>query len=118
MWIFSNDAFLSVVAAQPGSPGHPDDGRDWMCVRARCIDDLERVFGTEVNLLVDAGTDYKYRCYVLREVLHEAMRQEIDRITYLNFKNSVGEHERHSAYMDVWDAMYTFQQRLTRARKA
>jgi|694.fasta_scaffold17039_15 hypothetical protein len=116
MWIFCNDAFLSVVVADPDAPGCPGDGKDWMCVRARCPGDLELVFGGYAGeVLEDVGTDYKYRLYVLRTVLQEALHAEVERISYDNFKGSVREHARHDAYLRCWEAMHGLQQRLTRA---
>ena len=41
-----------------------------------------------------------------------ALAESVRQITYPNFKGSVAEHDRHDAYMAVWQAMYRFQGRV------
>lgn len=105
MWIFLNDAFLSIV----------DKGGDGstLLVRARREGDIERVFmKTEVELT--PHNDYRFRARIDRETVALAMAEAVRAITYGNFKGSVKEHARHDAYMEVWSAMHDFQQRGSR----
>ncbi len=100
MWIFLNNAFLSIV----------DKGGDGttLLVRARKAGDIKRVFPC-ARVEVSPRNDYRFRARVDREQLAQAMAEAVRQITYPNFKGSVGEHHRHEAYMDVWHAMYRFQ---------
>lgn len=100
MWIFLNDAFLSIV----------DKGGDGstLLVRARREGDIERVF-PEADVELTPRNDYRYRARIDREMVAQAMAAAIRAITYGNFKGSVKERARHDAYMDVWSAMHDFQ---------
>lgn len=101
MWIFLKDAFLSIVAVK----GRPDV----LNVRARFKGDIERVFpGARVS--VDAGTDYKFRAIIDRDVIATALATQVRGITASNFKNSVSERWRHDVYLDVWSVMLEAQQ--------
>lgn len=116
MWIFLNDSFLSIVVAEPDSPGLPDAPGDWMCVRGRCPGDIEVVFpGVEVH--EGLGSDYRYRAYLSREVVGEHLLAELERVTYGNFKNSVQESDRHDAYLRCWQAMLDLQRLTSRVKK-
>lgn len=110
MWIFLNDAFLSIVEAEPGSPGLPDEVEDWLCVRARRAGDIELIFGSLAVVLEDVGTDYRYRSYLIRELVEEALRAELSRVKYSNFKDTVYDASRQRAYLAVWDRMRQMQE--------
>ncbi|BDU76009.1 hypothetical protein [Mesoterricola sediminis] len=100
MWIFLNDAFLSIV----------DKGGDGttLLVRARREGDLERVFpGAQVERT--PRNDYRYRARVDREAVAQALAAAVRGIAYGNFKDSVQDSARHDAYLEVWRAMYAFQ---------
>jgi hypothetical protein len=100
MWIFTSKSFISVVQ-KPGDT-------DLLTVRARLKGDIEAVFpGAKVE--VNKGTDYKYRAKVPCEVVAMAMHDQVMALAYSNFKNTVKNEKRHSAYMDVWSAMYRAQ---------
>lgn len=96
MWVFLNNAFLSIVRHR-AKPQH-------LLVRARFPDDLARVFP---NAMVETtpDADYRYRCTVTRLTVQRAMVAAVKDVTYPNFKNSVAEHARHEVYSDVWDVM-------------
>lgn len=100
MWIFLNNAFLSVV----------DKGGDGttLLVRARKAGDIERVF-PEAEVRETPGNDYRFRARLGRERVATAMAEAIRGVTYPNFKGSVPDQGRHDAYMQVWQAMYRFQ---------
>lgn len=100
MWIFFADAFLSIV----------DKGGDGttLLVRARRSGDIEKVF-PEASVSTGGGTDYGYRARLPRERVAEKVAEAVRGITYPNFKSEVREPDRHTAYMDVWSAMFNYQ---------
>jgi hypothetical protein len=101
MWIFTNKAFLSVVAHR-NKPGV-------LLVRARMEGDIESTFpGAQVSVTPDA--DYLYRAELPAEQVTAVIAEQINAIDYDNFKGSVICHERHDAYMRVWATMYQTQQ--------
>ena len=100
MWIFLNNAFLSVV----------DKGGDGttLLVRGRNQGDIECVFpGAQVSKT--PSNDYLYRAHIDREEVAQAMAKAVRHISYPNFKATVKDHARHDAYMGVWSVMYAFQ---------
>ena len=102
MWVFLNDAFLSAVE-------HRDDS-DKLMVRARLQGDLDRVFPDLAGQVKKTPTaDYRFRLVVSRERFMQAMMDEVGRIDYTNFKNSVAEYGRHQIYLDVWQVMFEAQ---------
>lgn len=105
MWIFNNDAFVSVVA-------DPMD-RTRVLVRGRVVGDVIRFMEPAAihGLTEDkvSGTDYAVRASVLRHDFTDALLAHGDRITYTNFKSSVEETARHDAYMGVWHVMNRLQ---------
>ena len=106
MWIFLNNAFISVVAPAPGSPA---EGEDKLVVRARTSGDLARVFGDDVIEQRSHGRDYAFRATVARKRVADAIAEQVRQIKYTNFKDSVEETDRHNAYVGVWHAMNSFQ---------
>lgn len=101
MWMFLNDAMLSIVQK-------PDDKKT-LTVRARSKGEIESVF-PDAKVIVDAGTDYRFRTKVAREIVAKAMYDRVMDLNYSNFKSSVKDRKRHDAYMGVWDVMYRYQQ--------
>lgn len=101
MWLFLSDAMLSLV----------DKGGDGstLLVRARRAGDIERVFpGAQVQ--EGGGTDYRFRARIDREEVALRIARAVREIRYGNFKSSVREHDRHDAYLEVWRAMYDYQE--------
>jgi len=102
MWIFLNDAFLSIV----------DKGGDGstLLVRARRPGDLERAFpGADVVETPDH--DYRFRARLDRETVAQALAQAVRGVDYPNFKDTVRDRDRHDAYLGVWRVMYRYQER-------
>lgn len=102
MWIFLNDAFLSIVAHR-ARPGH-------LLVRARSGEDIGRVF-PDAKVDCTPSADYRYRTTLPARNVAHAIAQQLLTIDYDNFKNSVQEHHRHGAYFQVWHAMNNWQRR-------
>ena len=100
MWVFLSDAFLSIVAVS----------KDQMCVRARLRGDIRRVFPGSYVYEAD-DTDYRFRTFVTRLAVKNALASYVDGIEYTNFKNSVTDTERHETYFDVWRTMHDAQTR-------
>jgi hypothetical protein len=101
MWIFLNNAFLSIV----------DKGGDGstLLVRSRKAGDIERVFpAAEVS--ETPRNDYRFRARVDREQVAQAFAEAVRSVRYPNFKDSVKEPRRHDAYLGVWEVMHRFQQ--------
>lgn len=101
MWVFLNDAFLSIVN---------DRDSDGLLVRARLEGDLERAFpGCTVQ--ETPAADYRWRARISRLTVREMLTERIRDLDYPNFKNSVQDNDRHDAYFDVWSAMHGAQTR-------
>lgn len=113
MWIFLNDAFLSVVA---------DKDPDMLLVRGRIKGDIERVF-PDYLVIEGAGTDYRFRTLVPRLIVADKLAEMADDISYKNFKGSVKDKTRHDAYLRCWGIMESWQcdaeakERTAKARK-
>lgn len=113
MWIFLNDAFLSVVA---------DKDPDRLLVRGRIKGDIERVFPGYL-VLENEGTDYRFRTVVPRRIVADKLAEAAEDISYKNFKSSVKDKVRHDAYLRVWGIMESWQsdaeakERIAAARK-
>ena len=113
MWIFLNDAFLSVVA---------DKDPDCLLVRGRIKGDIERVFPGYL-VLENEGTDYRFRTVVPRRLVADRLSDMAEDISYKNFKGSVKDKVRHDAYLRCWANMEAWQsdaeakERTTKARK-
>jgi hypothetical protein len=55
--------------------------------------------------------DYRYRARISREEVATVISDAVRNISYPNFKDTVQDRARHHAHMDVWKAMYGYQQR-------
>ena len=96
MWVFFNDAYLSIIA-------HPDRP-DTLLVRGRFKGDIETVFpGIETSETPER--DYRYRALIDRQTVAKTLADRAFNIDYGNFKNSVKDNNRHRVYADVWRIM-------------
>lgn len=100
MWIFLNNAFLSMVEHR--------EQPDKLMVRARCEGDIQRVFG-EVLVTETPAADYRFRTVVHKATAMSVISGKVLGINYDNFKNSVAETDRHHAYAGCWHSMYRLQ---------
>lgn len=99
MWIFLNDAMLSIV--EPADTG--GDPTDCLMVRARLMRDIIAVFPA-AEVVSSAGTDYPFRAFIPRVAVVDAISSRIWNIGYPNFKASIppwAQH-RHDIYSRVW----------------
>ena len=107
MWLYANKGFLSIV--------ENFHNKEELLVRSRFDGDIESFF-PEAEILVDAGTDYKYRTFLPRERVVEAVKHYMENeLHYSNYKSSVKDSGRLSAYHKVWHNMYDAQE--DRARR-
>jgi hypothetical protein len=100
MWIFLNNSFLSIVSDK--------DNPDNLLVRARHHGDIRRIF-PRAKVQISPVADYRYRAFVPRTLVAEKIASRISAIDYTNFKDSVTEEIRHTAYLAVWRAMFIWQ---------
>jgi hypothetical protein len=96
MWVLLNDSFLAIVAHN-AKPGH-------LLVRSRIQGDIQRAIPS-AEVYEDVAADYRYRADVPREIVKEALARAVDGIDYPNFKASVANTARHSAYMKIWKVL-------------
>ncbi len=102
MWVFLNDAFVSVVAL----PGQ----RKKLLVRGRKKGDVARALGRpKLKESHTPKADYHWRAEVPRGWVIKALTARVNAITYTNFKDSVRDDTRHDAYSGVWWEMYDWQ---------
>ena len=103
MWIFMNDAFLSIVA-------HRADIHH-LLVRARREGDIQAAFpGYDVETTSNA--DYRYRAMIPRSEVATVIAGKLLNLNYDNFKNSVPDNPRHDAYFGVWHVMNRYQDKM------
>ena len=100
MWIFLNNAFLSIVSDK--------DNPSNLLVRARHHGDIRRVF-PGVKVVITPEADYRYRARVPRSIVAEKIASQIAGIDYTNFKDSVTDESRHLVYLQVWRQMFIWQ---------
>lgn len=100
MWLCLSDAFVSIVAV----PGRPDV----LKVRSRCPGHLDRLF-PDSDVACTPGRDYLYRAEIARGLVAQVLAEQVCRIEYPNFKDSVMDSKLHSAYADVWRRMAKLQ---------
>lgn len=107
MWIFKNDAFVSIVEDK--------DMPDQLWARARIKGDLERFFNDAdwLEVIETNDADYRFRAAVDRQIVKMALIKAVDDLDYTNFKSSISQDakgdRRHRAYLRVWTAMMGWQ---------
>ena len=102
MWIVLNKSFLSIVKNR--------NNENELLVRARVKGDIEKVF-ENADVFEDENADYKYRAYIDRKNVADKISDELLKINYDNFKNSVSkdEYNRKNAYINVWSSLNKLQ---------
>ncbi len=105
MWVFLNDAFLSIVEYKPDAKGKAF--ADALLVRARSKGDINNVF-PRAQVHKTPRNDYGFRAVVDRDEVAAALARRVQQINYPNFKNSVKAKRRASFYMQVWTTCFDF----------
>ena len=100
MWIFLNNAFLSIVSDKE----NPSN----LLVRARRDGDIQRVF-PRARAWTTPTSDYRYRASVPRAYVAKVLALQIEKIDYTNLKDSVTDESRHIVYVQVWRQMFIWQ---------
>ncbi len=95
MWIFLNNAALSIVAHRTKP--------ETLVVRSRVAGDIEAVFPTAA-VTNTPSADYAYRANVARTAVAKTLAANILAIDYPNFKNSIRDDARHTVYFGVYNA--------------
>lgn len=110
MWLFLNNAFLSIVDEVAAKGGYRARLKGTaLLVRSRKAGHIESVFGADVKVTRTPDRDYLYRAVIQRGVVEDAIMKAIAAIDYGNFKNSVREKALHDAYSDCWFVMNDYQ---------
>lgn len=101
MWIFLNDAMVSIVQSDDPSK---------FSVRTRNENDLKRLFPDE-NVVYVKNSDYVARMFIDKAKVVDLISARLADIDYDNFKNSIDYKDklRHDAYLDVWSDMLKYQ---------
>ena len=63
-----------------------------------------------MEVLKDAGTDYRWRTLVDRKALSALVAGRVEKVDYTNFKNSVKDHDLHEMYMEFWSRHHRYQE--------
>lgn len=103
MWLCNNNGFVSVVADTNNSTR--------LMVRARRKQDLLNVCGDSVQVIENAGSDYRWRAFIDRKAFAALVAERVEKIDYANFKNSVKAHDLHELYMRFWNLHHRYQER-------
>ena len=109
MWLFTSKSFLSVVADKENPTG------DRLLVRSRIMGDIEEVF-PDADVMETCNADYRFRAWVSREKVNNAISEYVQNLNYINFKNSVEDQARIRPLMGVWSTMYEHQEAQLNSR--
>lgn len=103
MWLFTSNAFLSVVSKAPAKA-------DELLVRARRKGDINNVF-PHAKEQETIGTDYLYRAVVKRTEVAAVLAKMAMELNYSNFKDSIPfkDKQLHDACHRVWSVMASCQ---------
>ena len=107
MWLLTTIGFYSVVAH--------DERPDTVLIRARDREDLaalRRGYLPDLEIVENAGSDYRYRAFVARDEWEHAAQRLAADIDYPNFKNAVAErqgHDRAALYSRIWETLHELQ---------
>lgn len=101
MWIFTNGGFVSIVENK--------DDTAIVIVRARTRNHLESFILEDLvpRIFVEPFSDYNYRIEMSRGELLACLTKEVERINYVNFKNSVKDAMLKAFYSVVWQSGFT-----------
>lgn len=106
MWVITETGFVSAV--------EDEDDPSILKVRARDKASLTSVLTMlrdgghsveGISIVEGAGTDYRYRLYLPRELFGAFLLETVEAVDYPNFKNSITAargRKWHDALMDIW----------------
>jgi hypothetical protein len=106
MWMFTQRGFFSIVA-------HRNDP-DILIVRARIKGDIE-AFWPKAKVLMTPDADYRYRAFIPKEFVAEAIGGIAATIDYDSYKGNITDRRRSRWYAAVWNAMRQMQSTLDHA---
>ena len=109
MWLFTSKSFLSVVSDKENPTG------DRLLVRSRIMGDIEEVF-PDADVMETCNADYRFRAWVSREKVNNAISEYVQNLDYITFKNSVKDQDRIGPLMRVWSTMCEHQEAQLNAR--
>jgi len=107
MWIFLNNAYLSIVRHR--------ERPDHLLVRARNHGDIEATFPDAI-VKITPHADYLFRAVIHEPLVAAVIKHAILNIDYDNFKNSIIDHRYHNACMETWVVMNDYQREGTYQR--
>lgn len=108
MWLITTQGFLSVVQNADAKAPH-----EALLVRGRVREDLDHFadfvarHGERSGVVETPEADYGYRLTTARAVFAAYLADQVDALTYPNFKNEVAktDPDRAHVYMGVWTAL-------------
>lgn len=100
MWIFLNNAYLSIVRHR--------DSPNKLLVRARRREHIRAVF-PHASIIETSGADYAFRATIHEVVVADVVSDTILNIDYDNFKGSIQNKKYYNVCLDVWSTMYRYQ---------
>lgn len=112
MWIFTKQGFFSIVQDK--------NDENYLIVRARVKGDIETLMNNNAALLngypieEDAGSDYRYRVRMERDVAEDFLLSAVQEIDYTNYKAAVHTvDDRRSIYYGmIWSIMADMQEHI------
>lgn len=105
MWIFTSNAFVSIVE-------HRDDPAK-LIIRGRFKGDVDRFLGAPIEIETP-DADYRFRATAKRADVEAAIQRAAQAINYDNFKGSMPTRPdwRHRVAMRVWQVMAAAQREM------
>jgi hypothetical protein len=103
MWIYSKNAFVSVVQDR--------NDPEVLIVRSRVKGDLEELW-PDAAVEETPYADYGFRTRLGRKEVALAVAKQVMEIDYTNFKDNITDKRRKPFYLVVWHAMWEMQDAL------
>ena len=103
MWLFTSKSFLSVVSDKENPTG------DRLLVRSRIMGDIEEVFPS-ADVMKTPYADYRFRAWLPRSEVTQALSRYVEDLDYTNFKNSFEDKASIRPLTRVWSTMHEHQE--------
>jgi hypothetical protein len=101
--VFTTQDFLSIVADRED----PEAGR--LLVRARNRKHLKALL-LECEPFQKRPSDYPWHVWAERDHVQQLLADQVQALSWDNFKNATPEADCHDACVEVWQAMWQYQQ--------